>query len=56
VDLVPLKPLRQAVTLARIKEDAALRGMTLVRQSRLSVTPVTEAQFRRVLELGDTRP
>lgn len=56
VDLVPLKPLKQPVTLAQIKADAELREMTLVRQSRLSVTPVTEAQFRRVLELGDTRP
>ncbi|MFN0068848.1 MAG: EVE domain-containing protein [Limisphaerales bacterium] len=56
VDLVPLKPLRRPVTLAQIKEDASLRDMALVRQSRLSVMPVTGAQFRRVLELGDTRP
>lgn len=56
VDLVPLKPLKRPVALAQIKADAELREMTLVRQSRLSVTPVTEAQFRRVLELGDTRP
>lgn len=55
VDLVPLKPLRQAVKLAQIKDDAVLREMVLVRQSRLSVMPVTEAQFRRVLELGGTK-
>jgi predicted RNA-binding protein with PUA-like domain len=56
VDLVPVKPLARPVTLAQIKSDALLRGMALVRQSRLSVMPVTEAEFARVLELAQTRP
>lgn len=55
VDLVPAKRLKRPVTLETIKTDAALREMPLVRQSRLSVTPVTAAQFRRVLELGGTK-
>lgn len=52
VDLVPLKPLANAVSLATIKADPILREMTLVRQSRLSVSPVTEAQFDRLRALG----
>lgn len=55
VDLAPVKPLARPVTLAQVKADKILQGMELVRQSRLSVMPVTEAQFARVLELGVTR-
>lgn len=54
VDLVPWKALKRPVTLATIKADPVLKDMPLVRQSRLSVTPLTEAQFKRVLELGAT--
>src|SRR5262245_3520412 len=52
VDLVPVKPLEQSVTLAAIKADAVLKEMKLVRNSRLSVSPVSDAQFKRVIELG----
>ena len=52
VDLVPVEPLRRSVTLAEIKSDPILREMPLVRQSRLSVMPVTGAQFERLLELS----
>ncbi len=55
VDLVPVKPLAQPVPLAAIKADPILKEMPLVRQSRLSVTPLTEAQFQRVLTLGKTK-
>ena len=54
VDLVPIKPLNQPVSLAGIKADAQLRDMKLVRQSRLSVMPVTAKQFDRVLTLART--
>jgi predicted RNA-binding protein with PUA-like domain len=53
VDLEPSKPLKKPVTLEQIKADAILKEMALVRNSRLSVTPVTEAQFKRILELAD---
>lgn len=56
VDLAPVQGLHQPVPLAAIKADPVLRTLALVRQSRLSVMPVTEAQFRRVLELGATKP
>lgn len=52
VDLVPLEPLKEPVTLATIKNDPLLQNMALVRQGRLSVTPVTKEEFDRVLELG----
>lgn len=55
VDLVPVKPLKAPVTLARLKADDATRNMLLIRQSRLSVMPVTEAEFRRILELSGTK-
>jgi predicted RNA-binding protein with PUA-like domain len=44
--------LPRPVTLAEIKEDALLADWDLVRLPRLSVVPVTEAQWRRVEELS----
>jgi predicted RNA-binding protein with PUA-like domain len=55
VDLVPLKPLAKPVTLNQIKADKTLTDMPLLRQSRLSVTPLSKAQFERVLALAETR-
>ena len=47
-----VRRLQHPVTLARIKKDPAFAGWELVRLSRLSVMPVTDAQWRRVEELG----
>lgn len=55
VDLEPVKPLKNPVTLETIKTDKILKGMKLVRQSRLSVTPLTPAEFARLLELAGTK-
>jgi predicted RNA-binding protein with PUA-like domain len=55
VDLAPLKALTQPVTLEVIKADKTLKDMALVKQSRLSVTPLTETQAKRLLELAATR-
>ena len=55
VDLAAEKALAQPVTLAQIKADAILREMILARQSRLSVSPVTAAQFKQLLKLADTK-
>ena len=54
VDLVPVKPLKQPVLLEAIKADKVLSEMPLVKQSRLSVTPLAAAQFERLLKLGAT--
>ncbi|MFZ9745784.1 MAG: EVE domain-containing protein [Opitutaceae bacterium] len=45
-------PLAIPVTLARIKAEPALEGMALLRLSRLSVQPVTAAEYVRVVRLG----
>ena len=52
VDLEPVKPLKSPVPLATIKADAALKDMPLVKQSRLSVTPLTQTQAERLLQLA----
>ena len=46
------EPLPAPVTLARIKDDPRLAGMVLVRNSRLSVQPVTDEEWKIVLELA----
>ena len=55
VDFVPVKPLQKPVTLDVIKGDKVLKDMLLVRHSRLSVTPLNEQQFQRILALGETK-
>ncbi len=55
VDLVPLVPLTSPVSLSTIKGDAVLKNLPMVKLSRLSVSPVTESQFKRLLELGATK-
>ena len=47
--------LTHMVTLAEIKADARLADMALVKQSRLSVTPVSKTQWEMILEMGATR-
>ena len=48
VDVAPGKKLPRAVTLAEIKADAAFRDFPLVRIARLSVMPVTDAEWTRI--------
>lgn len=55
VDLAPEQTLAQPVTLETIKTDAVLKEMALVKQSRLSVTPLTAAQANRLLQLGKNK-
>ena len=52
VDLVPVKSLKTPVTLEQLKADKVLKEMPLVRQSRLSVTPVSAEQFERIMKLA----
>ena len=48
VDLAPVKRLPRPVTLAEIKADPAFKDFLLVRIARLSVMPVTDAQWARI--------
>ena len=50
-----VEPLPRPVTLAEIKARPELAGMALVRQSRLSVSEVSEAEWRIVREMGRLR-
>ncbi len=53
VDLSPVRELPRPVTLDTIKADKTLKGMVLLTNSRLSVQPVTAAQFNRVMALAE---
>ena len=53
VDIAPEKPLPKAVTLEQIKQNPKLKEMALLRLSRLSVQPVTSAQFDEVLRMAE---
>ena len=55
VDFKAVMPLKTPVRLAAIKEDAKLKDMALVKQSRLSVQPVTAVEWKRVCELGGVK-
>ncbi|MDH5458859.1 MAG: EVE domain-containing protein [Nitrospinota bacterium] len=55
VDLKPIKSLKVPVTLAQIKSHPKLNEIALVKQSRLSVIPLTQSEFKIILELGKTK-
>ena len=52
VDLVPAKPLKKSVTLAAIKAAPALKDIALLKQSRLSVMPLTAEEYAVILKLS----
>ena len=53
VDVRAVKPLPRPVTLAEIKADPDLADMVLVRNSRLSVQPVTESEWDRIIRMAE---
>jgi len=55
VDLAADKPLARAVTLREIKGNSRLKGIPLVRQSRLSVMPLAEPEFREIVNMAAGR-
>lgn len=52
VELAPVKNLPKPVTLADMKAAPALSGMAMIRQSRLSVSPVTKAEWDAILKMA----
>jgi predicted RNA-binding protein with PUA-like domain len=52
VDLKPVKSLKHPVSMKQIKNEKRLQDMALLRISRLSVQPVTEAEWKVVLEMA----
>lgn len=56
VDLKPVRAVPRPVTLAEMKATAGLENLSLIRQSRLSVCPVTEEEYRVILKMGGIDP
>lgn len=52
VDFKAVEPLKNPVTLATIKITPALKDMALLKQSRLSVSPVSAAEWKTILKMG----
>jgi predicted RNA-binding protein with PUA-like domain len=52
VDLKPFKKLKKPVSLIQVKDDKRLQDMALVRLGRLSVQPVTEKEWKIIMELA----
>jgi predicted RNA-binding protein with PUA-like domain len=53
VEIKPVRKLARPVTLAEIKDDAALKDIELIRQSRLSVAEIRPAEWDRILSLAE---
>ena len=56
VDLTALEPVKSPVTLAAIKAEPALAELALVRQSRLSVVPITVPQWKVLCRMAGVKP
>jgi predicted RNA-binding protein with PUA-like domain len=52
VRVEPVRKLKRPVTLAEIKAEPSLAKMELIRQSRLSVAPVRDDEWAKVVEMG----
>src|SRR5436309_8515864 len=52
VDIKPVKPLKEAVPLAAIRYTAKLANLPLIRQSQLSVMPLTKEEFDTIVAMG----
>ena len=55
VDVKAVKDVPKPVTLAQVKADPKLKSMVLVREPRLSVQPVSEAEWKHICKLGGVR-
>ncbi|HKU99476.1 MAG TPA: EVE domain-containing protein [Vineibacter sp.] len=54
VDLEAVKPLKTPVTLVAVKAEPKFKDLALVRSSRLSVQPVSDAHWAALLKMGQT--
>ena len=53
VEVKPVKKLKEPVTLEQIKSNAALVNIALIRQSRLSVMPLTKDEYEEILSMAN---
>ena len=56
VDVKAIRPFKEPVTLADIKGEPRLENLALVRQSRLSVLPVEDDEWKLICLIGKTKP
>ncbi|MSO89349.1 MAG: EVE domain-containing protein [Rhodospirillaceae bacterium] len=56
VDVKPVRPVKRPVTLAEIKADPRFAQMKLVRQARLSVSPIGPENWKRLCAMAETTP
>ena len=54
VEVAPVRPLKTPVTLAQLKADERLKDMAMFRQFRLSVSPVTDAEWAAILQMSES--
>jgi len=54
VDVKAVKPVNRPVTLAEVKAEPRLENLALVRQSRLSVVPVSDEEWRVLCAMAET--
>jgi predicted RNA-binding protein with PUA-like domain len=52
VELAPVRELKRPVTLAEMKAEPSLADMAMVRQGRLSVSPVSPAEWKTILKMA----
>ena len=52
MDVAPYKALKKPLSLAALRASAQTCAMALIKQSRLSVSPVTEKEYKAVLKMG----
>lgn len=55
VDLKPVDTLKNPVTLAQIKQESSLKEISLVRQGRLSVMPLSKKEFDKILSMSESK-
>lgn len=53
VELAPVQSFKHTVSLTQLKADDELRNMVFVRQGRLSVSPVTESEYLKIMEMSE---
>ena len=56
VDIKAVRPFSKPVSLDQIKAEEGLADMVLVKNSRLSVQPVTPEEWQAICAMGDTKP
>lgn len=54
VNVEPVCPVKKPVTLAEIKQNPDLQNLALVRQSRLSVVPVGDEEWKIICQMAET--